>query len=168
MNKFQAPGTYDQTNSKIRTQNSELRTQNSELIPWSCSPVVLIVFCVFAEFLNLLIAADLVGTFFAKDLRKVDIRLATLFIDHFYSCQVFTDRVIGKVGVAERAEQVDMLAFLQAEGMMDDHIILTQLRVEKDDAALAAFLPGRKDYFGMGHQVPAAVWTKKIVCFHDW
>jgi hypothetical protein len=52
--------------------------------------------------------------------------------------------------------------------MMSDDIVFAELRVEQDQAALTRLFAGCKDDLGMGHKVPAAIRTKKIVCFHGW
>ena len=147
-------------------QHSKFNIQHSKLILRCCSPVVLVILRVFAVGFHFFIAADLVGAFLAGNFREVDIVFHAGAVDHFDPRQVFADGMVGQVGVAERAEYIDMLALIQPEGMVHQDFIITQLRVEQDDAALAVSSPGRQDHLIMRLEMPAAIRTKEIVCFH--
>ncbi len=144
-------------------------TNDQRLISRFRPPKILVVVSVFPVRFNFLIAADLVSAFLAEDLRKINIVFVPVAVDHLDAGQVFMDRLVGQVGMAEGAKHIDVFSLSQPEGMVDDHIIFAQLWVEEDQAACARRFAGSQDHFGIGHQVATAIGTKKIVCFHgDW
>jgi hypothetical protein len=74
--------------------------------------------------------------------------------------------VVGQVGMAERAEYINMLTILQAKGLVKEDIVLAQLWIEQDEPSFAGFFPGGEDDFIVRFQLAAAIWAKEIVFFH--